>query len=514
MNSEQMSDGETGGATPVRRKWPDYGSVWRWHFYAGVFCIPFVIVLSITGTIYLFRPQIESWQERSFDRLSVDGEPASLPDQIQAAVHSVAGGVFASCELPKPNTRTSETGSATRVIVDQDGERVRVYVDPIGPKVLHSVVESERFIRVVRRIHGELLLGKRGSYLVELAASWTIFMVVTGMVLWLPRDLRLAGVVYPRLNKPGKTFWKDIHSVGGFWGSGLIVFLIATGLPWLTFWGDYFKWVRTVTGTAVKVQHWEGGHENHSPAATSLNGEEVSKISQLVYAKPKNTKQLDAARNSEQQIPGQISGQSPRAAGGPSWRSAPPDPNSYQLVQITSVAAFADTTAMQSPVLLLPPTAADSVWTVKSETANRPYRQTIRYDAVASRVIDRESFSDQHWVNQVVGQGIALHEGQRFGLINQLIALLATVTLIMLSMTGIILWWRRRDGPGLSPPAMNASATDKGAITPSRVFMLAAIGIALSIYLPIFGASLVSVLLLDRFVLMRIKPLARWLGLQ
>lgn len=35
------------------RGWPDYASVWRWHFYAGVFCIPFVIVLSITGTIYL-----------------------------------------------------------------------------------------------------------------------------------------------------------------------------------------------------------------------------------------------------------------------------------------------------------------------------------------------------------------------------------------------------------------------------------------------------------------------------
>jgi len=25
--------------------WPDYRAVWRWHFYAGLFCIPFVVVL-------------------------------------------------------------------------------------------------------------------------------------------------------------------------------------------------------------------------------------------------------------------------------------------------------------------------------------------------------------------------------------------------------------------------------------------------------------------------------------
>ncbi len=468
-----------------RREWPDYGSVWRWHFYAGLFCIPFVIVLSVTGTIYLFRPQIEAWQEREFDQLPTVGAAASLPQQIRVAVNSVENGVFANCELPTPVPPNSMTRSATRVIVQRDGEPIRVYVDPIGPKVLDSVVDNDRFIRVVRRIHGELLLGKRGSYLVELAASWTIFMVVTGMVLWWPRDQRFAGVVYPRLNKPGKTFWKDLHSVGGFWGSGLIVFLIATGLPWSTFWGDYFKWARNVTGTAVTVQHWDGGHANHvtERAAPQLQGSTES-LARGSVAKP-----------------------------GPSWKSAAPDPNGYDLTQISKVAEFAGSAAMQPPVLLLPPQTAGSVWTVKSETANRPYRQTIRYDASASRVIDRESFSDRHWLDQMVGQGIALHEGQRFGLLNQLIALLATTALVMLSLTGMILWWRRRNGPGLSPPVANRSQSTARRISWFRGAVLATVGVALAIYLPLFGATLFSVLLLERSLLIRIKPVASWLGL-
>ena len=32
---------------------------WKWHFIAGVILLPFVLVLSITGAIYLFKPDVE-----------------------------------------------------------------------------------------------------------------------------------------------------------------------------------------------------------------------------------------------------------------------------------------------------------------------------------------------------------------------------------------------------------------------------------------------------------------------
>ncbi len=61
-----------------------YRAIWRWHFYAGVFCIPFVIWLSVTGSIYLFRPQIESWLDRPYDHLHLEGFRAT-PEQIALA---------------------------------------------------------------------------------------------------------------------------------------------------------------------------------------------------------------------------------------------------------------------------------------------------------------------------------------------------------------------------------------------------------------------------------------------
>ena len=39
-----------------------YRTIWRWHFYAGLFVLPFVLILSVTGSIYLFKPQLDRWE--------------------------------------------------------------------------------------------------------------------------------------------------------------------------------------------------------------------------------------------------------------------------------------------------------------------------------------------------------------------------------------------------------------------------------------------------------------------
>jgi hypothetical protein len=37
-----------------------FRAVWRWHFYAGLLVIPILAMLSLTGIVYLFKPQIDS----------------------------------------------------------------------------------------------------------------------------------------------------------------------------------------------------------------------------------------------------------------------------------------------------------------------------------------------------------------------------------------------------------------------------------------------------------------------
>ena len=62
-----------------------YRRVWRWHFYAGLFVLPFILVLSVTGAIYLFKPQLDRWEERAWLHLPQAGA-VSADQQVEAAL--------------------------------------------------------------------------------------------------------------------------------------------------------------------------------------------------------------------------------------------------------------------------------------------------------------------------------------------------------------------------------------------------------------------------------------------
>ncbi|MCA0200710.1 MAG: PepSY domain-containing protein, partial [Proteobacteria bacterium] len=244
-----------------------YRAVWRWHFYAGLFCLPFVIWLAATGAIYLFKPQIESLIDRPTRGLAFEAAPAAPSEIAAAAIAAVPGSVLHRYVLP------DDTRDAVQVIVGAGARETRVFVHPASREILKAVDEEERFMRKIFLLHGELYAGRWGSTLVEIAASWTIVMLLTGLFLWWPRrGAKFAGTVYPRLSAGGRVFWRDLHAVIGLWVSFAAIFLIFSGLPWAQNWGRYLNLVREVTNTAG-VRDWSTGSDEEAVrrAATDAN---------------------------------------------------------------------------------------------------------------------------------------------------------------------------------------------------------------------------------------------------
>ena len=59
----------------LKTKAPDmmsgaYRAVWRWHFYAGVLVMPFLMLLTLTGGLYLFKDEIDHAVYRSMIAVS------------------------------------------------------------------------------------------------------------------------------------------------------------------------------------------------------------------------------------------------------------------------------------------------------------------------------------------------------------------------------------------------------------------------------------------------------------
>jgi uncharacterized iron-regulated membrane protein len=432
-----------------------YNAVWRWHFYAGLLCMPMVLWLATTGAIYLWKPQIEAWIDRPYDRLPVSGPRLSASAQVARAVAAVPGSVLHKYELPQ------DPHQATRVIVGRGGAETRVYVNPYDGRVLKTVGEEDRFMRLVFHLHGELKAGDWGSYLVEIAACWAIMMLLTGLYLWWPRAARgLAGVLYPRLRSGKRIFWRDIHAVAGIWVSVLALFLIATGLPWAKFWGGYFKEVRQVTGTVDGPQDWTSG----STGSRAMLGDHAEHGGMAMAHVPAPGAELD------------------------------------RVVAATYPLGIAP------PVLIAPPAKHGDPWTVNSDAADRPLRSKVTVDGKTGALTSRRNFGQRHWVDQVVGYGIAAHEGALFGLANQLLGTLTALLLVTLTVSGAVMWWRRR------PQGLLGAPLPLG--RPRFGWALIGAIVLLAGWLPLFGVTLVLVLLAERLALRRVPALGRWLGLR
>ena len=50
----------------------------------------------------------------------------------------------------------------------------------------------------------------------------------------------MAGVVWPRLTRGKRLFWRDLHALTGVYVGGVVLFLAVTGMPWSAVWGDVF----------------------------------------------------------------------------------------------------------------------------------------------------------------------------------------------------------------------------------------------------------------------------------
>ncbi len=462
-----------------------YRTLWRWHFYAALFVIPIVVVLSITGSIYLFKPQLDRLQEASVVRVAeragvaASGAPkiVTADGRRDAVLQAYPGWTFQHYRLPE---RAGDP-VLIRIAEPAGRQRLDVLVGDDG-SVLGAIGKDDWWSEWVSRLHGELLTGDAGSLVVEMAANWAIVMILTGLYLWWPRGRGPAGVLWPRV-RDGGIVWRDWHAVAGFWVSGAVLVLLVSGLPWTGVWGDGFKRVRAEMGWDGRSQDWQTSRQAERQQATDEH----------------------AHHNG--------SSASSNAAGSRPSGGATPSKDPTGALPLSHFVEQARALAMAHPVIVTPPggpkrfgRGAETVWAIRSDSQDRRERTTLRFDPATGRQLGRETFHDQHIIDRMIGYGISWHEGQLFGVLNIVIGLATAAGLLWAVVSGTVMWLGRRDGRG----GLGAPPTASGQRRPTWLIPVALLLCAL---LPMLAVSAAAIWLLERGVLRRVPPVATWLGL-
>lgn len=458
-----------------------YRTVWRWHFYAGLFVIPFMLILAITGIIYLFKPQLDAAMYHNLMFVQPSAAKLSYTEQVQSAQKA-----YPNATVTQITPNIAPDRSTEVLLTTADEHNLMVFVNPHTGQVLGDRNENNNLQAITRKIHGELLIGKLGDYLVELAACWGLVLLISGLYLWLPRrQFSVLGTLIPRLWSQNKrVFWRDLHAVPGFYGILLIGFLILTGLPWTGFWGETFAQVYG----QFPAQMW-----NDIPQSTVLTGS-LNQRGQVVpwaveqLPMPQSTTS-EHSNHSGHGDAGSTTAQDGIASGTP--------------VNLNSVIALAQVKDAPPGFSVTLPEGETGVYTVSAFPGDPTQEVTMHIDRYSGKVLADVRWKDYGLVPRAVEMGTAIHMGKYFGLANQLLMLIAALIVMLLSITGAVMWWQRRPKePGLmGAPAMPPHVQNW------RVPL--AIVTVLGLAFPLVGLSLVIVLLLDYFVLSRIPALKR-----
>ncbi|MDP2561104.1 PepSY domain-containing protein [Psychrobium sp. 1_MG-2023] len=224
--------------------------LWKWHVIAGLLSLPFIILLTITGVIYLFKADVNNWtyQEIKFVEAKI-GNPHSIARQAEA-VKAYTSAPITKFTLPQ------HSNEATQFYIKSKGRPAHiVYVNPYTAQVTGDIKQTDTFMYTVRKLHGELLLNTPGTLLVELVASWFIVLLITGLIIWFPfKNFSAKRLVEIRTQRSKRIVWRDIHGVFSFWTSLVLLMIIAGAMPWTDVFGNQLKWVQKQTDSGYPAQ--------------------------------------------------------------------------------------------------------------------------------------------------------------------------------------------------------------------------------------------------------------------
>lgn len=440
-----------------------YNLAWRWHFYAGLFVAPFMVMLALTGIIYLFKPQLDLLMYSSLLEVPVGHHTVPADDLLQRVKAAYPQGQVTQY-LPPVNAERS-----AQFVVKNAGHELNVFVDPYHGDILGEQDAKQNLQAIARAIHGELMIGTVGDRLIEMAAGWGVVLVVSGLFLWWPRG-QAAGILWPRLNSRGRVLWRDLHAVTGFWGATLLLVMLLSGMTWTGFWGKQYAQVWNVFPAAM----WDNVPTSDIEAR-SLN----SATRQTVPWAMENTPMPMSGDHAEHMNHG-------TAHAGP----AAPE------VSLQDVQNIASERKVEPGYSITLPTTTTGVFTIAVFADDPRNDATLHIDQYTGKVLADVRFEHYGTVARATEIGVMLHEGKMFGTFNQIVVLLICLMILLSAVSGVVIWWKRRpEGKFGVPPLRHDLPTWKTGV---------AIMLVLAVVFPLVGASLLFVWLLDRFVLPRV----------
>lgn len=466
-----------------------FATIWRWHFYAGFFIAPILIMLSVTGLAMMLFANIDG-RDGEYIQVDVPTEAVIQPisQQAQSAINAVENGQLKQYIAPRAHNMVSvfRVDEST----GEDAKPMFVAINPYTAEVVKTYPRHDQTYHFMNDIHGDMLIGKKGDFLIETAASFAILMIVTGWYLWWVRQKSMGKVLFPKLRNLSnpRVWWRNLHGATGVWVSIILLFFLISGLSWAGIWGGKMvqAWSQFPAGKWGNPPVPESTLVTHGEVLNNGNTKEVPwalELTPMPFSNPENKTDSVPALN-------------PKA-----------------LENLDVINAYARKNGFEGRYQAHLPKSETGVWTLSQDSMSYDSKnpmadRTVHLDQYTGEQLADIRYEDYSWFGKFMAVGIALHMGT-LGWWSILANALFCLAVIGMCIGGYVMWWKRRpsnnngQSVGLNPPPAK-SAKSVG-------FGFGVLLVALAVAFPTAIIAIVTIALLDFIIISRLDFLKRLL---
>jgi uncharacterized iron-regulated membrane protein len=228
------------------------------HLWLGLASGLVVFIVSITGCLYVFEEEITNYTQYDFDYVKTQNSnrvPLAVVIDDFKKNHPENKLQFIKQKESEPN--------ATIILGDK---KIQVAYNPYKGNEVMSLNSEDSFFALILEIHRTLLLGNIGENIIGVSTFVFLFMLLSGLVLWFPTNFKKLKSFFTISNKSSKRLNFDLHRIGGFYASFVLVFIASTGL---FFSYDFVKKVTLATTNSKAYTKW--GPNSGIPKSTETD---------------------------------------------------------------------------------------------------------------------------------------------------------------------------------------------------------------------------------------------------
>jgi uncharacterized iron-regulated membrane protein len=217
------------------------------HLWAGLILTLYLIVIGITGSILVFREELEAlaglnpWH--GIHATGPYADPVTVLANVRAAFPDTRIISLSAPTQANPvytvllQTRNRSPGSGS------------IAIHPVTGQVLgrmpRRLPPNWGWLGVVRNLHETLLVGVTGRQINGILAGFLLLINLTGMVVWWPGIRIWTRALIVDFGRTWRRFNFDLHRAVGFWTFAIVSFWAISGV--------YFGWSRETRGFVERM---------------------------------------------------------------------------------------------------------------------------------------------------------------------------------------------------------------------------------------------------------------------